>query len=203
MTTKLERPLKREIEIDGKPYVTRTTAPHDRIIGKWKRKGQEISWEDILSRSDYIGGVRDITEPPEKKGAAVKRANTKRIKTSVVVVIEAFHASGGVVIGNKKRRAALAERRAPQQRNCFVHKATLLASPTSKGRAKRNAGRICWVWRAKKKPPTGLCRRLQCGMCDWDHRKGRIRRPRTAAHSKRSEDSPGVAHGQRLEASGS
>ena len=49
MTTKLDRPLKREIEVDGRAY-TVTIAPEGvRVVEKGKRRGQEISWHSIIS----------------------------------------------------------------------------------------------------------------------------------------------------------
>ena len=49
MPTKLERPLKREVEIDGKPY-TLTIAPEGlKLAEKGKRKGQELRWADLVS----------------------------------------------------------------------------------------------------------------------------------------------------------
>jgi len=49
MATKLEKPLKREIEISGKPYVL-TIAPEGlKLVPKGKRKGQELTWEALVS----------------------------------------------------------------------------------------------------------------------------------------------------------
>jgi hypothetical protein len=49
MTAKLEKPLKRELKIDGKAYVL-TVAPEGmKLVPKGRRKGQEISWTALLS----------------------------------------------------------------------------------------------------------------------------------------------------------
>ena len=49
MTTKLEKPLKREIAVDGEPYVL-TIAPDGlTLVRKGKRKGQELAWKDLVS----------------------------------------------------------------------------------------------------------------------------------------------------------
>lgn len=49
MTTKLEKELRREIEIDGKPY-TLTLAPDGmKLTEKGRRKGQELKWKDLVS----------------------------------------------------------------------------------------------------------------------------------------------------------
>jgi hypothetical protein len=49
MTTKLEKELRREIEIDGKPY-TLTLGPDGmKLTEKGRRKGQELKWKDLIS----------------------------------------------------------------------------------------------------------------------------------------------------------
>ena len=49
MTTRLEEPLKREIDIDGVPY-TLTIAPDGMtLVLKGRRKGFEMRWRDLVS----------------------------------------------------------------------------------------------------------------------------------------------------------
>ena len=47
--TKLEKELKREITIKGKPYVVTITPKSVRVTAKGRRKGQELAWEDFVS----------------------------------------------------------------------------------------------------------------------------------------------------------
>jgi hypothetical protein len=49
MTTKLEKPLKREIEIARKPYVVTISGEGLKITEKGKRKGLELAWQDLVS----------------------------------------------------------------------------------------------------------------------------------------------------------
>jgi hypothetical protein len=49
MTTKLERPLKREIVIDEKPYTLTIDANGLKLVEKGRRNGQEFSWKQILT----------------------------------------------------------------------------------------------------------------------------------------------------------
>jgi len=49
MTTKLEKPLKREILINGEPYVVMLTPEGLKLTQKGKRKGQELLWKDLVS----------------------------------------------------------------------------------------------------------------------------------------------------------
>jgi hypothetical protein len=49
MTTKLEKPLKREIEVERETY-TLTIAPDGlKLVPKGKRKGMELAWKDLVS----------------------------------------------------------------------------------------------------------------------------------------------------------
>jgi hypothetical protein len=49
MATRLEKPLKREVSIKGDPFVV-TLAPEGfKLVGKGRRKGLEIAWEDLVS----------------------------------------------------------------------------------------------------------------------------------------------------------
>jgi hypothetical protein len=49
MTTKLDKTLKREIEVDGQPYIIALSPEGLKITGKGKRKGQEITWKHLIS----------------------------------------------------------------------------------------------------------------------------------------------------------
>ena len=55
MTTKLDKAIKREIEFKGVAY-TVTLGPEGlKIVEKGKRKGQEMTWEEL------IGGSASLT----------------------------------------------------------------------------------------------------------------------------------------------
>lgn len=49
MATKLDKQLKREIDVDGKPYMLAITPEGLKLTEKGKRKGQELSWKNLLS----------------------------------------------------------------------------------------------------------------------------------------------------------
>jgi hypothetical protein len=49
MTTKLEKPLKRQIDIKGKPHVVTITPEGLKLTEKGKRKGHELRWVDLVS----------------------------------------------------------------------------------------------------------------------------------------------------------
>jgi hypothetical protein len=49
MATRLDRPLKREIEVDGEPY-TLTISPEGlRLVRKGRRKGHELGWRELVT----------------------------------------------------------------------------------------------------------------------------------------------------------
>ena len=48
MTTKLDKPLKREIDIDGKAYTLTLSATGLLLTEKGHRKGIELSWKSIV-----------------------------------------------------------------------------------------------------------------------------------------------------------
>ena len=47
--TKLEGALKRELSIDGTPYVIRIDPEGLTIVPKGKRKGHQLAWRDLVS----------------------------------------------------------------------------------------------------------------------------------------------------------
>jgi hypothetical protein len=49
MVTKLDKPLKREIEIDGQAFIVTITPQLLTLVGKGRRKGVEIHWNEMIS----------------------------------------------------------------------------------------------------------------------------------------------------------
>ncbi len=49
MTTKLDKPLKREIVVKGEPYVLTLSRDGLKLVPKGKRKGLELAWKDLVS----------------------------------------------------------------------------------------------------------------------------------------------------------
>ena len=49
MATKLDKALKREVDIAGEPYML-TSAPDGlKLVPKGRRKGYELAWKDLVS----------------------------------------------------------------------------------------------------------------------------------------------------------
>jgi hypothetical protein len=68
MTTKLEKDLKREIDVDGKQYTVTLSPGGLKIAEKGHRKGHELTWKQILSgeaalTGDLAGSVAQTSTP--------------------------------------------------------------------------------------------------------------------------------------------
>ena len=48
MPTKLDRPLKREVDVNGVPFTVTLSPDGLRIVEKGRRKGQQLSWEQLV-----------------------------------------------------------------------------------------------------------------------------------------------------------
>jgi hypothetical protein len=49
MATKLDKPLKRELTIGGKPYMLTIEPLGMKLVPKGKRKGQALAWEALVN----------------------------------------------------------------------------------------------------------------------------------------------------------
>ena len=52
MATKLDKPIKRELELDGKLYTVTISPEGIKVVEKGKRKGQEVSWRSVVPRDE-------------------------------------------------------------------------------------------------------------------------------------------------------
>lgn len=49
MTTKLDKPLKRELDVDGEVYILVISPEGLKLTRKGRRKGQELAWKDLVT----------------------------------------------------------------------------------------------------------------------------------------------------------
>ena len=61
MATKLDKQLKCEIDVDGKPYMLAITPEGLKLTEKGKRKGQELSWKNLLAGQSAQATVLNAT----------------------------------------------------------------------------------------------------------------------------------------------
>jgi hypothetical protein len=58
MATRLDKTIKRELELDGKLYTVSVSPEGVKVVPKGGRKGQEFSWRSLLSGEVELG--RDL-----------------------------------------------------------------------------------------------------------------------------------------------
>ncbi|MGI9079193.1 MAG: hypothetical protein ACR2G6_17965 [Gemmatimonadaceae bacterium] len=71
MATKLDKTIKREIEIDGQAYMITISPAGVKLTQKGFRKGQEVSWKEILGggKSTQSDGTDSGDRAPADRGA--------------------------------------------------------------------------------------------------------------------------------------
>lgn len=57
MATKLDKALKRELDINGEPWMLTIQPEGLKLVPKGKRNGHEIAWKDIVSGSVALTGA--------------------------------------------------------------------------------------------------------------------------------------------------
>jgi hypothetical protein len=67
VATPLNKPIRRELELDGKLYTVTVSPGGVRVVPKGGRKGHEISWESLLSGEAELR--RDLSMSLEVYGA--------------------------------------------------------------------------------------------------------------------------------------
>lgn len=65
MATKLDKTIRREIEIDGRSYTLAISPEGVRITRKGFRKGRELDWRRLLAASTAEDGGRPQDENPK------------------------------------------------------------------------------------------------------------------------------------------
>jgi hypothetical protein len=67
MATKLDKSIKRELELEGKLYTVTISPDGVKVVEKGKRKGQEIPWRSIITGdaalSESLKISVDATDP--------------------------------------------------------------------------------------------------------------------------------------------
>jgi hypothetical protein len=60
MTTKLDKPLKREVDIKGVTYTVTFSPDGIKIVPKGKRNGQDVTWDQLVSgETSLASGLRN------------------------------------------------------------------------------------------------------------------------------------------------
>ena len=83
MATKLERPLRREISVNGKPFIVTASPDGLKLAGKGRRKGLELSWEDLVGGDAALAtalraSLGATLEPARRRSAGAGRRGRRR-----------------------------------------------------------------------------------------------------------------------------
>ena len=65
MATKLDRPLKRELDVDGEPYMLTISPEGLKLVPKGRRKGQELAWKDLISGGAALATALNASLGPD------------------------------------------------------------------------------------------------------------------------------------------
>ncbi|UNK47962.1 hypothetical protein MNR01_09165 [Lysobacter sp. S4-A87] len=57
MTTKLDKPLRREIQIEDRPYTLTIDADGLKLVEKGRRNGQEVRWADLVGGNTALSAA--------------------------------------------------------------------------------------------------------------------------------------------------
>ena len=57
MTTKLDKTLKREVDIEGVAYTLTLSPEGVKLVPKGKRTGHEVAWKDLLTGQAALAGA--------------------------------------------------------------------------------------------------------------------------------------------------
>nr|WP_210772430.1 hypothetical protein [Panacagrimonas perspica] len=76
MTTPLDKPLRREVTVDGLAYTLTIDPDGFRLVEKGRRNGHELRWKDLLSGDAALaqGLYASLTATPAAKSAAKAKA---------------------------------------------------------------------------------------------------------------------------------
>ena len=84
MTTLLDRPLKRELSVGGKPYTLTISQDALLLVPKGHRKGHELAWVDLVSGDAALATAlnaslaRGPKWQPEKSTETTTKPKAKR-----------------------------------------------------------------------------------------------------------------------------
>ena len=65
MATKLDKVLKRELDVNGEPYILTLSPEGLKLVPKGKRNGHELAWSDLVSGQAALAAAlqASLTKP--------------------------------------------------------------------------------------------------------------------------------------------
>jgi hypothetical protein len=70
MTTRLEKTIRRELELDGRLYTVQMGPDGVKVTEKGKRKGQELTWRAIINGETSLAQGLNASIDATRPGAA-------------------------------------------------------------------------------------------------------------------------------------
>ena len=61
MTTKVQKPFKRELEVNGEKYTLTIDGEGFKLVAKGRRKGVELKWESIVNGDAALASALSAT----------------------------------------------------------------------------------------------------------------------------------------------
>lgn len=77
MTTKLNAPFKRELELNGEKYTLTVSPEGFKLVPKGKRKGIELAWAQLVSGEAALATALNATLSGAHEGYPPSRSNTR------------------------------------------------------------------------------------------------------------------------------
>jgi hypothetical protein len=78
VATKLEKPLRREVSIGGEPFVVTISPEGFKLVGKGRRKGLEIPWEQLVSGEAALATALQASITGNMRLEPSKKNNSKK-----------------------------------------------------------------------------------------------------------------------------
>ena len=66
MATKLDKSLKREVDINGEPWMLTISPEGLKLVPKGRRNGHELAWKDIVSGEAALTSALNASVTPKE-----------------------------------------------------------------------------------------------------------------------------------------
>jgi hypothetical protein len=109
VVTKLDKPIKREIQIRGNSFIVTFTPDGFKLVGKGRRKGLEMSWDALTSGEAALATALTASldpklrlEPAELK--QLRKASRRGTPVARLSLVKGGHSHGGRSKANRTAR---------------------------------------------------------------------------------------------------
>ena len=109
MTTKLEGPLRREVDVDGAAYTLTITPQGLALVPKGRRKGHELSWTALVSGDAALATALNASLRLRPRRAARREVQTRPAARKALTPSDSG-LTATPVLRRKCRQAAVRER---------------------------------------------------------------------------------------------